>query len=112
MTEVEADTERLRGAHPLRRVHTRIVLAAVVDSATLNAGGPGSLRAASGTVTGVHRAITVSDYQGGSESLTGMIETNAAVQPGDSGGPLMNAAGSVGKGFEQAATSDGYAPPS
>jgi S1-C subfamily serine protease len=85
-----------------------------------NAGGTGSLRAASGTVTGVDRAITVSDDQGGSESLTGMIETNAAVQPGDSGGPLMNAAGqavgmdtaaSAGNGFEQAATSDGYAIP-
>jgi S1-C subfamily serine protease len=85
-----------------------------------NAGGTGSLRSASGTVTGVDRGITVSDDQGGSESLTGMIETNAAVQPGDSGGPLMNAAGqvvgmdtaaSVGNGFEQAATSDGYAIP-
>jgi S1-C subfamily serine protease len=71
-------------------------------------------------VTGVDRAITVSDDQGGSESLKGMIETNAEVQPGDSGGPLMNAAGqvvgmdtaaSVGNGFEQAATSDGYAIP-
>jgi S1-C subfamily serine protease len=100
------------------------------DSATLNAGqsvkalgnagGTGSLRAASGTVTGVGRAITVGDDQGGSESLTGMIETNAAVQPGDSGGPLMNAAGQVvgmdtaasaGNGTEQAATGDGYAIP-
>jgi len=102
----------------------------VGDSATLNAGqsvkalgnagGTGSLRSASGTVTGVDRAITVSDDQGGSESLAGMIETNAAVQPGDSGGPLMNAAGqvvgmdtaaSVGNGFEQAATSAGFAIP-
>jgi S1-C subfamily serine protease len=100
------------------------------DSATLNggesvkalgnAGGTGSLRAASGNVTGVDRAITVSDDQGGSESLTGMIETNAAVQPGDSGGPLMNAAGQVvgmdtaasaGNGYEQAATGDGFAIP-
>jgi S1-C subfamily serine protease len=85
-----------------------------------NAGGTGSVRSASGTVTGVDRSITVSDDQGGSESLTGLIETNAAVQPGDSGGPLMNAAGqavgmdtaaSVGNGFQQAATGDGYAIP-
>jgi S1-C subfamily serine protease len=85
-----------------------------------NAGGTGSLRAASGTVTGVDRAITVGDDQGGSESLTGMIETNADVQPGDSGGPLMNASGEVvgmdtaasgGSGFEQAATSTGFAIP-
>ncbi len=85
-----------------------------------NAGGTGSLRSASGTVTGVDRSITVGDDQGGSESLTGMIETNASVQPGDSGGPLLNAAGqvvgmdtaaSVGNGFEQAATGTGFAIP-
>ena len=85
-----------------------------------NAGGTGSVHSASGTVTGIDRAITVSDDQGGSESLTGMIETNASVQPGDSGGPLVNASGqavgmdtaaSVGDGVEQAAPSDGYAIP-
>jgi S1-C subfamily serine protease len=85
-----------------------------------NAGGTGSLRSATGAVTAVDRAITVSDDQGGSESLTGMIETNAAVQPGDSGGPLLNSAGQVvgmdtaasaGSGFEQAATSTGFAIP-
>ena len=100
------------------------------DSATLaagqsvkalgNAGGTGSLRPASGTVTGIGRGITVSDDQGGSESLTGMIETNAPIQPGDSGGPLMNSAGqvvgmdtaaSVSNGFEQASTSAGFAIP-
>jgi S1-C subfamily serine protease len=92
------------------------------DSATLtsgqsvkalgNAGGTGSLRAASGAVTGVDRGITVSDDQGGSESLTGMIETNAAVVPGDSGGPLMNAAGQVvGMDTAGSAGNDAYAIP-
>ena len=85
-----------------------------------NAGGTGRLRPAAGTVTGVNRGITVSDDQGGSESLAGMIETNAAIQPGDSGGPLMNAAGQVigmdtaasaGNGDAPAATGDGYAIP-
>jgi S1-C subfamily serine protease len=85
-----------------------------------NAGGTGALHAASGTVTGIDRGITVSDDQGGSESLTGMIETNAAIQPGDSGGPLMNADGqvigmntaaSVANGFQQSATTDGFAIP-
>ena len=85
-----------------------------------NAGGTGALRPASGTVTGVDRGITVSDDQGGSESLAGMIETNAPIQPGDSGGPLLNADGqvvgmdtaaSVGNGSEQATTSDGFAIP-
>jgi S1-C subfamily serine protease len=60
-----------------------------------NAGGTGRLTTASGTVTSVDRAITVSDDQGGSEKLSGLIETNAAVRPGDSGGPLLNSAGQV-----------------
>jgi S1-C subfamily serine protease len=60
-----------------------------------NAGGTGTLTPASGTVTGLGRSITVSDGQGGSARLTGMIETNAALQPGDSGGPLLNTKGQV-----------------
>jgi S1-C subfamily serine protease len=85
-----------------------------------NAGGTGRLSSASGTVTGLSRTITVNDDQGGSERLTGLIETNAAVRPGDSGGPLLNAGGqvvgmdtaaSVGYGGQQAATGDGYAIP-
>jgi S1-C subfamily serine protease len=85
-----------------------------------NAGGSGSLVTASGTITGIGRAITVSDDSGGSQRLTGLLETNAGLQPGDSGGPLENAAGkvvgmdtaaSVGFGFQQVASDDGYAIP-
>ncbi len=85
-----------------------------------NAGGTGSFRPASGTVTGVGRGITVGDDQGGSESLSGMIATNAAVQPGDSGGPLFNADGQVvgmdtaastSSQFAAATTSAGFAIP-
>ena len=60
-----------------------------------NAGGTGTLTSASGTVTGLAKAITVSDDQGDSEQLAGLIETNAALQPGDSGGPLLNSKGQV-----------------
>jgi S1-C subfamily serine protease len=112
-----------RGASNLRTVSpadSATVTAGQAVKALGNAGGTGALRAASGTVTGVGRAITVGDDRGGSESLTGMIVTNAAVRPGDSGGPLMNSAGqvigmdtaaSVGNGSAQAATGDGYAIP-
>jgi len=85
-----------------------------------NAGGTGSLVNAFGTVTGVGRSITVNDDAGGSQRLTGLIETNAGLQPGDSGGPLFNATGQVvgmdtaasaGFGFRQVTGNDGYAIP-
>src|SRR6185312_2074949 len=85
-----------------------------------NAGGTGSLRPAAGTITGLGRGITVSDDQGGSESLSGLIQTNAPIQPGDSGGPLMNASGevvgmdtaaSVANGSPQDVATAGYAIP-
>jgi S1-C subfamily serine protease len=87
-----------------------------------NAGGTGSFTSAPGTVTGLGKTITASDGQGASERLTGLIETNAAVQPGDSGGPLLDSAGHVVGmdtavsttgfgGFQQASASDAYAIP-
>jgi len=86
-----------------------------------NAGGTGRLSYASGTVTNVNRAITVGDDQGGSpKRLSGLIETNAAVRPGDSGGPLLNSSGqvigmdtaaSVSNDVAQTTTNDGYAIP-
>jgi S1-C subfamily serine protease len=88
--------------------------------ATGNANGTGTLTSSSGTVTGLAQAITVSDDAGGTERLTGLIETSAALEPGDSGGPLFDAAGkviamntaaSVGYGFRQKSGTDGYAIP-
>ena len=85
-----------------------------------NAGGTGTLTSASGTVTGLAKSITVSNDQGGTESLRGLIETNAALQPGDSGGPLLNGKGQVigmdtaasaGFTFRTAGASDAYAIP-
>jgi S1-C subfamily serine protease len=62
-----------------------------------NAGGVGGApTVASGQVTGLDQQITASDANGGNaEQLTGLIEINAALQPGESGGPLYNAAGQV-----------------
>jgi S1-C subfamily serine protease len=50
---------------------------------------------ATGKVIHLDRSITANDDNGSSEKLTGLIETNAALQPGDSGGPLLNAADEV-----------------
>jgi S1-C subfamily serine protease len=60
-----------------------------------NAGGTGTLTPATGSITGLRQSVVVNDEQGGTARLTGMIGTDAGVQPGDSGGPLLNSAGKV-----------------
>jgi S1-C subfamily serine protease len=62
-----------------------------------NAGGTGGTpSAAGGTVTALNQTITASDQgDGTSEQLSGLIETNANIQPGDSGGALVNSNGQV-----------------
>src|SRR3954462_1279675 len=58
-------------------------------------GRGGTPTVANGAVTGLNRTITANDPDGTSERLTGMIQTNAHIQPGDSGGALVNANGQV-----------------
>jgi len=88
-------------------------------TATGNAGGTGTLQSVTGKITGLGKAITATDEQNGAERLTGLIEFDAAIQPGDSGGPLrdtskrvigMDTAASVGFSF-QSSTTDAYAIP-
>src|SRR5437588_5797937 len=55
-----------------------------------NAGGSGSLTVTTGAITGLHRTIAVSDDQGGAVQLRNLVETNASLQPGHSGRPLLN----------------------
>jgi S1-C subfamily serine protease len=63
-----------------------------------NAGGDGGAPAVtSGHVTALDQSIEASDgtRSGGSERLTGLIEMNARLEPGDSGGPLFDGNGKV-----------------
>jgi S1-C subfamily serine protease len=62
-----------------------------------NAGGTGGTpSAAGGTITALNQSITASDEgDGTSEQLSGLIQTNADIQPGDSGGALVNDQGQV-----------------
>ena len=81
-----------------------------------NAEGTGSLVAATGTVTALNQSIQVAnDITGANENLTGLIETDADVVSGDSGGPLIDKQGEV-TGVVTAASSGsrevtGYAIP-
>ncbi len=86
-----------------------------------NAGGTGGKPSyAGGSITALNQSITASDdLDGANEQLTGLIEVNADIQPGDSGGSLVNTAGSVigidtaaSQGYSfQSSGSQGYAIP-
>jgi S1-C subfamily serine protease len=81
------------------------------------AGAGGSPAVTSGVISGTGRTIEANDGASGfSETLHGMLATTARIEPGDSGGPLASAAGTVigvdtaaGTGTGSAAT--GYAIP-
>ncbi|WP_375481176.1 trypsin-like peptidase domain-containing protein [uncultured Jatrophihabitans sp.] len=61
-----------------------------------NAGGTGTLTAASGKVIGLNKTITATDESGAdAERLNNLIEVDAPIISGDSGGPLYDAKGEV-----------------
>ena len=61
-----------------------------------NAGGAGELPAADGTVTALDASVTTAaEGSAESESLTGMIEVDADIVSGDSGGALLDEDGDV-----------------
>lgn len=83
-----------------------------------NAGGQGGAPSVTqGSITALDQTITASNDNGSSEQLTGLIQSDATIQPGDSGGALANSAGQVigmitageATGFRQSSTNVGYA---
>jgi S1-C subfamily serine protease len=62
-----------------------------------NAGGVGGApHTVSGTVQALNQTITATDLDGSHpETLTGLFQIDAPLEPGDSGGPLINKSGQV-----------------
>jgi S1-C subfamily serine protease len=77
-----------------------------------NAGGVGGTpSASSGEVTALDQQVTASDGQGNQETLEGMIQIDAPIQPGDSGGALINSDGQIIGMNTAAAGSRGFQMP-
>src|SRR6266567_1242479 len=80
----------------------------------------GAPRVTQGTVTALDQTITASDNGAQAEQLTGMIQSDAEISPGDSGGALVNRAGPVigiitageAQGFRSTSTTIAFAIPS
>ena len=90
---------KLVGAHNLRTVplgnSSRVKIGDRVI-AMGNAEGAGGAPAVAGSITGMNQTITASDSGAGtSETLHNMLQTNAGIVQGDSGGALASTAGQV-----------------
>jgi S1-C subfamily serine protease len=80
----------------------------------------GTPRMTQGAVTALNQTITASENGLNSETLTGMIQADAEISPGDSGGALVNSAGQVigiitageAQGFRSTVSTVNYAIPS
>ena len=80
-------------------------------------GRGGAPHAESGQVTDLDQTITAGTGGSNAETLSGMIESDALIYEGDSGGALVNSAGQVvgmitagqAQGFRSAASNVGYA---
>jgi len=93
----EIQLQDASGLQPITAANPAAVKSGTSVVAMGNAEGQSQIVPATGQVTALNQTITASD-QGGtvtSETLHGMIETNANIVAGDSGGPLANTAGQV-----------------
>jgi S1-C subfamily serine protease len=117
---------RLRGAARLKPAafgdSTRIQIGDPVTAVGNQGGKGGDPKVVTGRVTALDQQVTATDQSdGSSERLAAMIETDAPIRPGDSGGPLLNTSGQVigvntaasaGFTMKMEGTHRGYAIPS
>jgi S1-C subfamily serine protease len=92
---------RIDGASgPLKTVIFGDSTKAVVGDAVVAIGNAlglsqGSPTVTSGIVSAVGRTVTTAGLSNGSDTLSDLIQTDAAINPGTSGGPLIDSAGQV-----------------
>jgi S1-C subfamily serine protease len=91
---------QVRGARGLHAVSTGdsddLTVGTAVIALGNEAGQGGPPTAAAGVISSMGRSIVASDQSSGlTETLHGMLQTSADIRPGDSGGPLADAAGQV-----------------
>jgi S1-C subfamily serine protease len=116
---------RVNGASGLATVKmgdsSKVVVGEAVTAIGNAGGGGGAPSVTTGYVTGLDQAITATDeVDGNTESLSGLIQTDASLQPGDSGGPLADNTGQIigidtaaSSGFQfQSGSSEAYSIPS
>ena len=115
-TDAKADVAllQLKGASGLPRVKFANSSQVTVGNAVVAIGNPGGqgvpTTVTAFAVTALGRTIVANDDVGTTETLTGMIQTDALIEPGNSGGPLLNSSGAV-VGMDTAAVSaDGSTP--
>lgn len=114
---------RMSGAGGLKTVRiapssaVRAGVAVIAIGNALGQGGPPSVT--EGTITALDQSITASEDNGTSEQLNGLIESDAPISPGDSGGALVDTGGQVlgmitagqTRGFRSTTSAVGYAVP-
>jgi S1-C subfamily serine protease len=96
--DVHADAALLKldGAHGLRTAPVLPGGPRVGQKVLAVGGATGSVKFSVGHVTGLGASVSAGDeLSGGNEQLKGLIEFDAAIQPGDSGGPLIDLRGNV-----------------
>jgi S1-C subfamily serine protease len=77
-----------------------------------NAGGRGAPTIATGQVTGLRKSVIAqNEYRHQQHRFTGVIEIDATVQPGDSGGPLFTERGVIGMDTAAVSGGAGFAIP-
>jgi S1-C subfamily serine protease len=92
---VDAAVLQLRRAHGLRLAPTLPRKPRIGQEVLAVGGSTGTVQYSVGHITGLRQSVTANDETGGSERLRGLIEFDAGVEPGDSGGPLFDLRGNV-----------------